>query len=64
MPARRSTFRPRSHFGEGGSAKAGGWGEGEGASKGLHSIRINDQWRVVFLWEGENAFNVQIVDYH
>ena len=35
-----------------------------GEQKGLHSIRINDQWRVVFRWEGENAFNVQIMDYH
>jgi proteic killer suppression protein len=32
--------------------------------KGLHSIRINDQWRVFFRWEGGNAFDVQIVDYH
>ncbi len=36
----------------------------KGAFKGLHAIRINDQWRVVFRWEGGNAFNVQIVDYH
>ncbi len=35
-----------------------------GEQKGLHSIRINDQWRVVFRWEGGNAFNVQIMDYH
>jgi len=34
-----------------------------GEQKGLHS-RINDQWRVVFRWEGGNAFNVQIMDYH
>jgi proteic killer suppression protein len=32
--------------------------------KGFHSIRINDQWRVVFRWSGGNAFDVQIVDYH
>ena len=36
----------------------------KGTLKGLHSIRINDQWRLVFRWEGGNAFNVQIVDYH
>jgi proteic killer suppression protein len=35
-----------------------------GKWKGFHSIRINDQWRVVFRWQGGNAFNVQIVDYH
>ena len=35
-----------------------------GDGKGLHSIRINDQWRVVFKWEEGNALNVQIVDYH
>ena len=31
---------------------------------GFHSIRINDQWRVVFRWQGGNAFDAQIVDYH
>jgi len=36
----------------------------KGNWKGFHSIRINDQWRVVFRWEGGNAFGVQIVDYH
>jgi proteic killer suppression protein len=36
----------------------------KGDFKGLHSIRINDQWRVVFRWSGGNAFDVQIVDYH
>jgi proteic killer suppression protein len=36
----------------------------KGDRKGLHSIRINDQWRVVFRWSGGNAFDVQIVDYH
>lgn len=36
----------------------------KGSWKGFHSIRINDQWRVVFRWEGGNAFDVQIVDYH
>jgi proteic killer suppression protein len=36
----------------------------KGALKGLHSIRINDQWRVVFRWSGGSAFDVQILDYH
>jgi proteic killer suppression protein len=36
----------------------------KGDFKGLHSIRINDQWRVVFRWSSGNAFDVQIVDYH
>ncbi len=36
----------------------------KGRWKGFHSIRINDQWRVVFRWEGGNALNVQVVDYH
>lgn len=27
------------------------------------SVRINDQWRIVFLWEGNNAHNVEITDY-
>ncbi len=29
-----------------------------------YSIRINDQWRVIFQWTGGNASNVQIVGYH
>ena len=28
------------------------------------SVRINRQWRVIFQWEGQDAINVQIVDYH
>jgi proteic killer suppression protein len=31
---------------------------------GQHSIRINDQWRLCFHWQGEDAFDVEIVDYH
>jgi proteic killer suppression protein len=30
----------------------------------FYSIRINDQWRIVFNWENNNAHNVEIVDYH
>jgi proteic killer suppression protein len=29
-----------------------------------YSIRINDQWRICFEWQDNNAFNVEIVDYH
>jgi proteic killer suppression protein len=36
----------------------------KGDLKGFHSIRINDQWRVVFRWNGGNAFDVQVIDYH
>jgi len=36
----------------------------KGRWKGLHSIRINDQWRVIFRWHSSNAFDVQVVDYH
>ena len=36
----------------------------KGSLKDFHSIRINDQWRVVFLWMGGNAFEVQVIDYH
>ncbi|MFH1016607.1 MAG: type II toxin-antitoxin system RelE/ParE family toxin, partial [Pseudomonadota bacterium] len=36
----------------------------KGRWKGFHSIRINDQWRVVFKWTNGNAFEVQVVDYH
>ena len=36
----------------------------KGKSEGMHSIRINDQWRVVFRWSGGNAYEVQVVDSH
>jgi proteic killer suppression protein len=29
-----------------------------------HSIRINDQWRICFLWQADGPHNVEIVDYH
>ncbi len=35
-----------------------------GDLRGYHSIRINDQWRVIFEWEDGAAYNVSIVDYH
>jgi len=36
----------------------------KGNLKGRWSIRINDQWRVCFRFEGGNALDVEIVDYH
>jgi toxin HigB-1 len=35
-----------------------------GNRTGQHSIRINDQWRVCFVWQESNAWEVEIVDYH
>jgi proteic killer suppression protein len=35
-----------------------------GNRKGQHSIRINDQWRICFIWTGEGPARVEIVDYH
>ncbi len=32
--------------------------------KGQHSIRINDQWRICFVWNAGDAYDVEIVDYH
>ena len=36
----------------------------EGDRKGEYSIRINDQWRICFVWRNGNAYDVEIVDYH
>ena len=35
-----------------------------GDRAGQHSIRINDQWRVCFVWRDDGAHAVEIVDYH
>ncbi len=35
-----------------------------GRSKEYYSIRINDQWRIIFKWNAGNASDVEIVDYH
>lgn len=35
-----------------------------GSLAGFHSIRINQQWRIIFNWKDGNAINVKIVDYH
>ena len=36
----------------------------KGKRKGQHSIRINDQWRICFLWQDKAALDVEITDYH
>ena len=36
----------------------------KGDWSGYHSIRINDQWRVVFRWENGQASDVRVLDYH
>ena len=36
----------------------------KGRRKGQHSIRINDQWRICFVWREGDAFDVEITDYH
>ena len=36
----------------------------KGDRKGQHSIRVNDQWRICFVWKGDGPYAVQIVDYH
>lgn len=35
-----------------------------GNLSGFYSIRINKKWRIIFAWENDNAFAVEIVDYH
>jgi len=35
-----------------------------GDRRGQHSIRINDQWRICFIWRDGHAYQVEIVDYH
>jgi len=36
----------------------------KGDRQGQHSIRINDQWRICFVWRDGDAYDVEIVDYH
>jgi toxin HigB-1 len=36
----------------------------KGNRKGQYSIRINDQWRICFVWKNDGAHGVEIVDYH
>jgi toxin HigB-1 len=35
-----------------------------GDRRGQHSIRINDQWRICFVWTPEGPIDVEVVDYH
>ena len=35
-----------------------------GSRAGQYSIRINDQWRLCFIWKDNNAYDVEITDYH
>ena len=35
-----------------------------GGRKGQCSVRINDQWRVCFVWKSDGVHNVEVVDYH
>lgn len=36
---------------------SGNWGD-------YYSIRINDQWRIIFKWQNGNAYEVEVIDYH
>ena len=36
----------------------------KGKKKELYSIRINDQWRICFIWQDKDTFDVEITDYH
>ena len=35
-----------------------------GDRQGQYSIRVNDQWRICFVWSDSDAYDVEIVDYH
>jgi len=35
-----------------------------GDLRGFHSVRVNDPWRLVFRWQGEEASQVRLTDYH
>ena len=36
----------------------------KGTLSGFYSIRVNDQWRIIFRWSEGDAFDVKITDYH
>ena len=36
----------------------------KGNRKNFYSIRVNDQWRLIFRWTNGNAVNVELIDYH
>ena len=35
-----------------------------GRLRGFYSVRVNDQWRIVFRWQDRKALDIQLVDYH
>ena len=35
-----------------------------GNRRGMHSIRVNDQWRICFVWRDGHCYDVEIVNYH
>ncbi len=35
-----------------------------GNYKEFYSIRVNDQWRIIFMWKNNHALEVEIIDYH
>jgi proteic killer suppression protein len=35
-----------------------------GRGKDFYSIRVNDQWRIIFKWQAGNATEVEVIDYH
>ena len=36
----------------------------KGGLRGFHSIRVNDQWRIIFRWSGNSAYQASLTDYH
>jgi len=36
----------------------------KGNLKDFYSIRVNDQWHIIFRWENGNAYDVELIDYH
>lgn len=36
----------------------------QGNLAGMFSIRVNDQWRIIFRWQGGHAYEVRLTDYH
>lgn len=36
----------------------------KGNRKGQYSIRVNDQWRICFVWNGQESLRIEFVDYH
>ena len=36
----------------------------QGDRRGQHSVRVNDRWRICFVWRDGSAWNVEVADYH